>query len=423
MSTNNTANTTLNNTAKLNNTSRPNNKTSNNKQTNNTPTKAVSLSITVADNQVDYKYIILLIVFVLLVGLIYTNTRGYLVRKTLRTLSIIENYNNIKSYDEDGTIMLKNMRISSAYNAVNRYRCLYDYQDTNILKGILRLGCRYIELNIFPKTFEYGSEPVINSGYKNGQWKLMINGNISLEDCIKVIRENAFTQLTNISGSPNHEDPLFIGLNLHTGHNLETLDKASEIIIEHLANRLLPPKYSYQYDENFQDIEINKLVGKVVLFSSPGFEGSKLEEIINASWIDDTQLGLRDTFINYFSDKSVKRVNRNNIEGFNDDSTIAEATDLYDNLINDALKKRKIIRISAKTINSYGFNEEYLRQHNKNGLTIVVPNEEGDIFPVNYDASVPWTMGCQFVAMNFQAIDGNIDKYVTEFRRQAIKSQ
>jgi hypothetical protein len=368
-------------------------------------------ALKINEQQLDYKYLIVIVMFILIIGLIYTNSKGYLVSRTLKKLSLIEKYNNIKSYDEDRTAKLKDLKISSAYNSVGRLRCIFGYQDISILKGLLRLGCRYIELNIFPATFKYGSDPVINSGFKNGSWKLMINGDILLEDCIKLIKENAFSQLTNTNGSPNYNDPLFIGLNLHTGHNLETLDKACEIIIENLADRLLPPQYSYQYDENFQDIEINKLMGKVVIFSSPGFEGSKLEEIINASWIDDSKLNIHDAFINYFSENKY-------IEGFEE-----EAVDLYDNLINDVLKKRKIIRISAETINSYGFNEEYLRQHNKNGLTIVVPNSEGNIFPVNYDPSIAWNMGCQFVAMNFQKLDSNIDKYVTEFHRQAIKSK
>ena len=77
----------------------------------------------------------------------------------------------------------------------------------------------------------------------------------------------------------------------------------------------------------------------------------------------------------------------------------------------DILNKKRIIRISAKTINSYGFNKDYLRKFNKNGLTVVVPNEEGDILPANYDASIAWDLGCRIVAMNFQELDIYIDKY------------
>lgn len=369
----------------------------------------------------DYKYIIAIIILVLIAGIIYTNSKPYLVKKTLRQFAIIEKYNQIKSYDEDESAKLKDLKISSAFNSLNRYRCILDYQDTGILRGLLRLGCRYVELNIFPKDFKYGSTPMINSGFKKGQWKLMINSDIKLSHCISIIKDNAFTQLTNISGAPNYEDPLFIGLNLHTGHNTETLDKVASILIENLADRLLSPQYSYQYDNEFHDIEFNKLRNKVVIFSSPGFEGSKLEEIINASWVDDTQLNMRDTFINYFSNSN----SNSNTEGFEtnneNNESVETSNDIYDTLVNDILNKRRILRISAKTINDYGFNKEYLREFNKKGLTIVVPNEEGDILPVNYDPSVAWDLGCQFVCMNFQYLDKNIDKYVMEFRRQAIK--
>lgn len=386
------------------------------------PKKTGNLAVLETENKVDYKYIIAIIIIILISGIIYTNSKNYLINKTLKKFAIVENYNQIKSYDEDESAKLKDLKISSAFNCVNRHRCILDYQDSRILKGLLRLGCRYIELNIFPRNFKYGSDPMIDSGFKNGQWKLMINSELTFKECIKVIKENAFNQLTNINGSPNYEDPLFIGLNLHTGHNTETLNKVAEILIEELADRLLPVQYSYQYDNNFHDIEFNKLRNKAVIFSSPGFEGSKLEELINASWVDDTQLNIRDTFINYFS--SNNKDSSNNKEGFEDEPVESnEATDLYDSLVNDVLNKRRIIRIPAKTINSYGFNKEYLREHNKRGLTIVVPNVEGDIFPVNYDASVAWDLGCQFVAMNFQELDTHIDKYVMEFRRQAIKAK
>jgi hypothetical protein len=381
----------------------------------------------ITNNITDYKYFVVIIIICLIVGIIYTNSKSYLVKKTLKQFSIIEKYNHIKSYDEDANKKLKELKISSAFNCVNRYRCILDYQDKNILKNILRLGCRYIELNIFPKSFKNGSKPMINSGFKNGQWKLMINSDLKFSQCINVIKKNAFTQLTNLSGAPNYKDPLFIGLNLHTGYNIGTLDKVAEIIIDALADRLLPPKYSYQYDKDFQDIKFIELQHKVVLFASPGFEGSKLEELINASWIDDSQLNIRDNFINYFSsnNNSTNNDSINNeqqIEKFNNVSN-NEQDDLYDKLVSDITNKKRIIRISAKTINSYGFNKEYLREHNKNGLTIVVPNIEGDVFSVNYDASMGWDLGCQFVCMNFQELDTNIDRYVTEFRRQAIKIQ
>lgn len=340
------------------------------------------------------------------------NSKKYLVKKTLKGLQLIENYSKIKNYDDDESITLKELTIASTFNPVNRLRASFDYQSEEILKSILRCGARYIELNIFAKNFNYGSKPIISCGIKSGQWKLMFN-ELSFEKCIQIIKENAFNLLTDRNGSPNNEDPLFLGLNLYTGYNIETLDIVADIIIEYMADYLLEPQYSYQYEENFQDMKFSDLKGKLVILSSDGFEGSKLEEIINASWVDETNIDMNEAFINYYSD--VK-------ESFNN---IENTSNLYDSLVNDTLNKKKILRISATTINKYGFNKEYLINHNKNGLTIVVPNVDGDIKPKSFNPQIAWDLGCQFVCMNYQNIssranDVNLDKYISHFRDQAF---
>lgn len=374
--------------------------------------KKLSVNPEKVNQAVDYRFLIIIIIVAIFSGVIYMNSKKYLVKKTLKGLQLIENYSKIKNYDDDESITLKELTIASTFNPVNRLRASFDYQSEEILKSILRCGARYIELNIFAKNFNYGSKPIISCGIKSGQWKLMFN-ELSFEKCIQIIKENAFNLLTDRNGSPNNEDPLFLGLNLYTGYNIETLDIVADIIIEYMADYLLEPQYSYQYEENFQDMKFSDLKGKLVILSSDGFEGSKLEEIINASWVDETNINMNEAFINYYSD--VK-------ESFND---IENTSNLYDSLVNDTLNKKKILRISAATINKYGFNKEYLINHNKNGLTIVVPNVDGDIKPKSFNPQIAWDLGCQFVCMNYQNIssranDVNLDKYISHFRDQAF---
>lgn len=355
----------------------------------------------------EYRYIIILLVLILIFGLIYTNSRNYLVNQTIKKFNNIESYQNISDNKIDENTSLNKLKINSSYNCIGRYRCLFDYQDTKILSHILRLGCRYIELNIFPDTFKYGSTPVVTNGLKQGQWKLMLNG-VRFSQYLKVIKDNAFTKLSNLGGVPNPDDPLFLGLNLHTGYNIKTLDDVAEKIIRELGNYLLPAQYSYQYDDKFYDIKIGKLKKKLVIFASSGFEGSKLEEIVNASWVDDTKLNTFETFTNYLSNPIYE-----NFEATN--------KDIFDNLVENSIKKKHILRISAATINSYGFNTQFLTDYNKTGLTIVVPNIEGDIFPMNYDPTSAWNLGCQFVCMNYQLLNSNLDKYIMAFRSSSIK--
>lgn len=395
------------------------------KTLNTSNTKQLGQLRTDGKNIETYTYFIVIVVLGLILGLIYTNSRPYLVSKTNNKLYGIEKYLTIKSFDENMENKLKNFKIFSTTNPVNRYRLLGDYTSVDILRNILRLGVRYIELNVFAANFKYGSRPVVTNGYKTGQWKLMINS-VDFEDCMKVIKENAFTDLTNINGSPNSKDPLFLGLNLHTGYNNETLDIVADIIIDYMADYLLEPKYSYQYEENFQDLPYHILKERLVIFSSPGFEGSKLEEIVNMAWIDHSSISNKEKFIDYFSGQKLVKTN----EGFHvtSDTNDKEPEDIYDTLTSNIIKKNNLLRIGFSTISEYGFDTDYLNEFNKNGLTIVVPNDEGDIFPNNYDPSIAWSMGCQFVCLNFQyndySIFGNkakyVDKYITHFKNSGM---
>ena len=226
------------------------NNTANTSNTSNT--KQLGQLRTDGKNVETYTYLIVVLVLGLILGLIYTNSRPYLVSKMNNKLYGIEKYLTVKSYDENMEEELKNFKIFSTTNPVNRYRLLGDYSSVSILKNILRLGVRYIELNVFAENFKYGSKPVVSNGYKTGQWKLMINS-VDFEDCMKVIKENAFTDLTNINGSPNPKDPLFLGLNLHTGYNTETLDIVADIINF--------PKKNIKYDWRLNERHYGALQG------------------------------------------------------------------------------------------------------------------------------------------------------------------
>lgn len=369
----------------------------------------------------DYNYLVILLILLLFIGLIYTNTKSYLVNKTLRTLTIIEGYQQISSFSNDETIKLKNMKIASSYNTIGRYRCLFDYQDPKILKKILSLGVRYIELNIFSDTFEYGSKPMVTNGIKEGQWKLMLNS-VRFGECLKIIKDNAFSKKSNLGGSPNSDDPLFLGLNVHTGTNIGTLDDVAAKIIRELGQYLLPSQYSYQHDNNFHDIKIGLLKKKLVIFSSQGIEGSRLEELVNATWTDETKLTQCEEFTNYLSNKEAFSMNDPESEPLfsEDKKNESSESNLLDTLVETLTNKKNIIRIPYSLIIKYGFNCNWLKEHNKNGLTIVTPNKEGDIFPMNYDPNPAFELGCQFVCMNYQYLNSNLDKYILSFRKKSI---
>jgi hypothetical protein len=118
---------------------------------------------------------------------------------------------------------------------------------------------------------------------------------------------------------------------------------------------------------------MSQLIGKVVLFASDGFQGSGLEEIVNYSW---------------------------------------------DNTNNNP--KHAMQRLHYSNITASGFNKKELIDFNRTGFTIIVPHKEGDFWNTNYNPTLAFELGCQFVAMEFQYIDANMDFYITKFKEKSF---
>jgi len=53
-------------------------------------------------------------------------------------------------------------------------------------------------------------------------------------------------------------------------------------------------------------------------------------------------------------------------------------------------------------------------------MTIVIPHKEGDFFNTNYSPVKALECGCQFIAMEFQYIDSNMDMYITKFKKNTM---
>jgi hypothetical protein len=67
-----------------------------------------------------------------------------------------------------------------------------------------------------------------------------------------------------------------------------------------------------------------------------------------------------------------------------------------------------------------GFNNQELIDFNRKGLTIVVPHQEGDFWNTNYNPVIAKQLGCQFIAMEFQYVDVNMDYYITLFQSRSM---
>ena len=92
-------------------------------------------------------------------------------------------------------------------------------------------------------------------------------------------------------------------MNLKNNRNVICLEKISKYIYEYLGQYLLGLDYSYNSNRNnskFNDITLRGSTEKILIFSSEGFEGSPLEEVVNYSVASDYTLENNWNNIEYF---------------------------------------------------------------------------------------------------------------------------
>jgi hypothetical protein len=316
----------------------------------------------------NYMIVVAIVIIIILILLVFFLSKSYRVGRTMDTMVLYQSYQTLRSfpYSKASFVRLGDCRIAASYNSVLSGYQMYDYTSEAVLLSVLRSGARYVEFNVFNSSYRDDAYPVVNNGYKEGEWRMCIN-DTSLEKCFYILVQNAFEVMNKETGVPNPEDPLFIGFNLSTNYHLLCLNRIAQLILQYFPDKLLESRYSYQNSDKLMDMTLGQLSNKVVLFSSDGFQGSNLEELINYSWDSGNKL---------------RRVYYGDV------------------LENESLDE--------------------LREFNKSGMTIIVPHREGDIITVNYDSAPFLNAGCQFIAMNYQLIDAYMDPYITMFKNYSI---
>ncbi len=346
-------------------------------------------------SQYNTFFLTILFAFILLILVLMYFSQNFRVKRTLNNMDIYIKFQNMQSLKAN---TLKNYRlcdfyVSSSYNSALSGTQYIDYASTDMVKKLLQTGVRFLEFQVFANTYGPDAEPVVSSGYAKGEWKLTLN-TLYLEDVIKTIRDNAFRIYDGTDGCPNHMDPLIISLDLKTNYNYFVTNKIQKQFSKYLNDYLLDPTYNYQA-KNVGTTPLKELMGKVIIFSSDGYQGSTLEELINYSWILP----------------KIKRFHYSELE-----NQSIEQNKSGDTILNNISQQNSMTVDSTKLM----IESTQLKKFNNEGLSIVYPHKEGDILTYNYDPEKAWNLGCQFVTMNFQTMDVNMDKYINKFRNKAF---
>jgi len=244
---------------------------------------------------------------------------------------------------------------AKSYIPCNQY---YDYSSYDMIEKALRMGARYIELDIYNKTFCDETIPVVCSGTELGNWHWTTE--LTLESCCNRIAATAFSAVL-----PNYTDPLFIGLNFYIDGNVRTAAKVAQILRSYFGGRFLPTRFSHQR-QNIGLEPIKTFFDKVVILSDQVWDTEpKLNEIINYTW--------NKAFMRNYTD--------------------LEINDLHE--------------------------PEELQNFNKVHLTRVYPSTNKRELS-NYNPRPSWLYGCQFVSMLYNVPDSKLKIYLKKFKKASF---
>jgi hypothetical protein len=342
-------------------------------------------------------FFIFLLIGILLLGAILLVSRIFRVYMSLAKLAIYrtneikqQNLTDYISIEDINKKKLRDFYIASAYRP---YVCglhKFDYVSVEVFIEVLKCGPRFVELEIFNSGYGEDVEPVVSVGEEEGEWKYTLNS-INLKLFLREIAKVAF----NLKDLKVYKDPFILYLNLKTNRNVRCLNKVHKYIYEILGEYLLDSKYAYnspnKETSDINDITIGDCLGKVLIFSSSGFEDTNLEEVVNYSSASNYTLQ---------NNKNQYRI-------------------LY--------VRHEDVVDAEEDIEDYS-NEEFhklsgndLKRYNKCGFTILSPEIKTDsifsgITPINYEPGKGLDWGCQFIMMNYQKIDTNMSNYAYIFK-------
>jgi hypothetical protein len=243
----------------------------------------------------------------------------------------------------------KDYYIKTAYNCCSGGSYKNDYVDTCVLKSLLKQGVRGLDFEIF----SIDNKPVVATSTSDSYYVKETFNYVNFGDVLKIIRDYAFSTST----APNALDPIIIHLRIKSTN--QEMYKNFAKLLESFESLLMSKDYdSEYYGQNFGNVEIQKLMGKIVI----------IVDRSNTSFLDCPEFY---KFINMTSN-----------------SVFMRALHYYDIKYNPDIAE--------------------LIAFNKQNMTIGMPDKGAN--PENPSSVVMRETGCQLLGMRYQYIDVNVEE-------------
>ena len=292
---------------------------------------------------------LIIILIALLYYFYYSGLKG---RQCSTMNSIYGDLNGkIRSIDntEQFNYTLKDYYIKTAYNACSGGNYKNDYVDTCVLKDLLKQGVRGLDFEIF----SINDQPIVATSTSDSYYVKETFNYVNFSDIMNIIRDYAFATST----APNALDPIILHLRIKSTN--QAMYKNFAKLLENYDSILLGKEYdSEYYGKNFGNVELRKLLGKVIIV-----------------------------------------VDRSN-------TTFLECPEFYKfiNITSNSVFMRALHYYDIK----YTPDMSELIDFNKQNMTIGMPDKGSS--PDNPSSIVMRETGCQLLGMRYQKIDTNIEE-------------
>jgi hypothetical protein len=290
---------------------------------------------------------------IILIAFIYYFYYSGLRKKECNNMNAIygELNGKIRSIDNSDQFnyTFKDYYIKTAYNSCSGGSYKNDYVDTCILKYLLKQGVRGLDFEIF----SIDNKPVVATSTSDSYYVKETFNYVNFVDVMNIIRDYAFATST----APNSLDPIIIHLRIKSTN--QEMYKNFAKLLENYESILLGKEYDSEfYGHNFGNVELKKLMGKVVI----------IVDRSNTSFLECPEFY---KFINMTSN-----------------SVFMRALHYYDIKYTPDLTE--------------------LTEFNKQNMTIGMPDKGSN--PENPSSIVMRETGCQLLGMRYQNIDTNVEE-------------
>lgn len=317
--------------------------------------------------------------------------------------------------------------IASSYNTPVIGKQKMDYVSTDMVTRVILNGARYIQIPIAADGVSYDSKPVVATAEGNLITSL---NTLPLREVLAAIRDAAFKfiapETTDTDRPILHaiNYPLIIHLQIHT-NNDGVLDQAATDIQALLGNMLLDPKPYRNRTITFEPL--CSLLNRIILISTPGYEASRLKELVvpipKQFWqqvgIDEVQPGIsgRTDQVAYF--RSLSQTQQK--------SRVAALGKLSTIMKSDGINAKSAKDMMDAVLGQAAPVSERLTLFNMIGMTLVEPVQKSAVAGTggalidspNYNPADAIMSGCQLIAMNYQTNDETMLGYINIFRKSS----